>query len=95
MKDLSEQFIGKTLTKEEVENNLKILSNPDTELEKKVRLEGFIQGIGELGAQYVSHGNHNIYFKLTDGHQLDSDVRIKRAKNTCFMLTGLILRFTE
>lgn len=84
-----------TLTKEQVEKNLEILSKGDTEIEKKVRFEGFIQGIGDLGVQYVSHNDHNIYFKLIEGHKLDSDTKIKRAKNTCLLMTGLILRFTE
>lgn len=94
-KDLSERFIGKTLTKKQVEKNLEILSKGDTDLEKLVRLEGFIQGMEDLGAEYKSHNKHNIYFKLKADSQIADDNRKKRAKHTAFMMTGLLLRFTE
>lgn len=83
------------MTKQEVEENFKKLSNPATELEQQVRLEGFKQGMGDLGAEYVSHNKHNIYFKLKEGHQFTDDVRIKKAKNTAMAFTGLVLRFNE
>lgn len=84
-----------TLSKKKVAKNLKLLSQPDTPEEKEVRLEGFKKGMSDLGAEYVSHNDFNIYFRLTEGHQLTDDNRKKRAKHTAFSFTGLLLRFTE
>lgn len=84
-----------TLTKKQVEKNFKKLSQPDSPEEKLARLEGFIKGMTDLGAEYVSHGDHNIYFRLKEGHQLTDDTRKKRAKHTAYSFTGLLLKFTE
>lgn len=84
-----------TLTKKQVEKNFKKLSNPDTPEEKLAHLEGFIKGMEDLGAEYVSHGDHNIYFRLKEDHQFTDETRKKRAKLTAYSFTGLLLRFTE
>lgn len=83
------------MTKKRVEKNMKILSGPTNEEDKKIQLEGCIQGMTELGAEYVSHGKYNIYFRLKEGNQLDTYIRKNRAKHTAFALTGLLLKWTE
>lgn len=82
-----------TLSKKQVAANLKKLSRPQTEEDKKVQLEGFIKGMTELGAEYVSHGKYNIYFRLKEGTQIDTYIKKQRAKHTAFVMTGLLLRW--
>lgn len=51
-----------------------------------------VDGLKQLGAVYKSHNKHNVYIQVPKGSLLDSEVYLKKAKQSCELYTKRILK---
>ncbi len=55
-------------------------------------VEGYVDGLKQLGAVYKSHNKDNIYIAVRKGSLLDNDEYIKKAKKSAQLYAKRVLK---